>query len=172
MNPWYVFPRRRFVWCPPRHLALAALLTQLLRRFAPTHRRIIQCLRLRSHKPSVGCLDIVGWTTADPSVHPVLNPLLLAAHCLEFKDHLMNHYWLVGSSGATTFVLARLYLDSNKTSDKSTLQPTRCRFIQCCWSLWAVFFQSSGASRKGTVGSSDGALLLFLCVFNLFLAST
>jgi hypothetical protein len=76
MNRCYAFPGRRFIRCPPCHLAVAALLTQLLQRYTPTVRRIIRCWRLLTWGGTV-CFKYnhridrrFPLTTA--SVHPVL----------------------------------------------------------------------------------------------------
>jgi hypothetical protein len=47
-------------------------LTQLLRRYAPTLRRIIRCWSPHNQNVSGSFHVTVGWTAADPSVHPVL----------------------------------------------------------------------------------------------------
>jgi hypothetical protein len=65
MNRCYAFPGRRFIWCPPRHLAVAALLTQLFRRYTPTVRRFI-CMLLRDRRID-RCFPLTK-----ASVHPVL----------------------------------------------------------------------------------------------------
>jgi hypothetical protein len=72
MNWCYAFSRRRFIWCPPRQLAIEDLLTQLLRRYTPTVRQIIRCWRTCRQSVSLGLFVTVGWTIAPPSVHPVL----------------------------------------------------------------------------------------------------
>jgi hypothetical protein len=72
MNRWYTFSRCWFIRCPPRHLAIEDLLTQLLRRYTPTVRRMIRCWRTCRQNVSVGFFVTVGWTVAPPSVHPVL----------------------------------------------------------------------------------------------------
>jgi hypothetical protein len=100
MNRCYVFPRREFIWCPPRHLAVAALLTQLLWRFALTHRRIIRCLRLRNQKPSVGCLDTVRWTATEPSVHLVLLQLFRRVSILIQTRHQID--WRFNQQGVSS----------------------------------------------------------------------
>jgi hypothetical protein len=75
MNRCYAFSRCRFIRCPPRHLAVEDLLTQLLRRYALTHRQIIRCWRPRGQNLSGSFHATVGWTAAHPSVHPVLKAL-------------------------------------------------------------------------------------------------
>jgi hypothetical protein len=47
-------------------------LTELLRRYAPMHRRIIRCWRPSGQFLTVSFHMTTGWTAADPSVHPVL----------------------------------------------------------------------------------------------------
>jgi hypothetical protein len=72
MNRCYAFSRRRFIRCPPRHLAVEDLLNQLLRRYIPTVRQIIRCWRTPRQNLIVRIFETVGWTAAPPSVHPVL----------------------------------------------------------------------------------------------------
>jgi hypothetical protein len=76
MNWCYTFSRRQFIRCPPRHVAVEDPLTQLLRRITPTHRRFIRCWRPCGQIVSVSFHATVGWTAADPSVHPVLKACL------------------------------------------------------------------------------------------------
>jgi hypothetical protein len=97
MNRCYAFSRCQFIRCPPRHLAVEDLLTQLLRCYTPTVCRIIQCWRTPLQNLTVRISETVGWTAVPPSVHPVLEGL----------------------------VLARLCLDSNKASDRPTMSSLR-----------------------------------------------
>jgi hypothetical protein len=62
----------------------------------------------------------------------------------------------IGSSGAEGFVLARLCLDSNWASDRPTVFPLRLSDHPVL--LYSLLFlcNSSDATRKWTVGSSDG----------------
>jgi hypothetical protein len=76
MNWWYAFLGRRFIQCPPRPLAVAALLTQLLRRYTPTVRRIIMCWRLLTRGGTV-CFKYNRridrrFSFTEALVHPVL----------------------------------------------------------------------------------------------------
>jgi hypothetical protein len=57
---------------PPTSRSRWGSLTELLRRYAPTHRRFIQCWRPCGQIVCVSFHATVGWTTADPSVHPVI----------------------------------------------------------------------------------------------------
>jgi hypothetical protein len=66
MNRCYVFSRRRFTLCPPRHLAVEDLLTQLLQRYTLTVCRFIRCRRSRSQNISGSFHVTVGWTDASP----------------------------------------------------------------------------------------------------------
>jgi hypothetical protein len=87
MNRCYAFPGRRFIWCPPHHLAVAALLTQLFRRYAPTLRRFIRCWRTSHQTISVSFHATVGWTATDPSVHLVLKASSWRVSVLFKLDH-------------------------------------------------------------------------------------
>jgi hypothetical protein len=62
----------------------------------------------------------------------------------------------VGSSSAEAPVLARLFLDSNEASDRLTVSSLRPSDHLVLLALLLLLCNSSGASRKGTVGSSDG----------------
>jgi hypothetical protein len=72
MNRCYAFSRRRFIRCPPRHLAVEDLLTQLLRRYTPMVHQIIRCWRTPRQNLTVSIFESVRWTVALPSVHLVL----------------------------------------------------------------------------------------------------
>jgi hypothetical protein len=63
----------------------------------------------------------------------------------------------VGSSGAEDFFLARLCLDSNWASDRPTVSSLRPLDHPVLLSLLLFLFNSSDATRKWIVGSSDGA---------------
>jgi hypothetical protein len=69
----------------------------------------------------------------------------------------------VGSSGAEDFILARLCLDSNKASDRPTVSPLRPSDHPVLLSSLLLLCNSSDATRKWTVGSSDGALVFTQC---------
>jgi hypothetical protein len=62
----------------------------------------------------------------------------------------------VGSSGAEGFVLARLYLDSSWASDRPMVSPLRPSDHPVLLSSLLFLCNSSDATRKWTVGSSDG----------------
>jgi hypothetical protein len=106
------FSRRRFIWCPPTSLSCWGFLTKLLWRNAPTHRRIIRCWRPSDQIVSVS-FQTVGWTAADPSVHPVLKALSWRVSVLFKHDHRIDRWFppmdrriirrccLRGSSSAT-----------------------------------------------------------------------
>jgi hypothetical protein len=63
----------------------------------------------------------------------------------------------VGSSGAKGFVLARLCLDSNWASDRPTVSSLRPSDHPVLLSLLLFLCNSSDATRKWIVGSSNGA---------------
>jgi hypothetical protein len=62
----------------------------------------------------------------------------------------------VGSSGAEGFVLARLCLDSNWASDRPTVSPLRPSDHPVLLSSLLFLCNSSDATKKRTIGSSDG----------------
>jgi hypothetical protein len=72
MNQCYAFSRCWFIWCPSHNLAVEDLLTQLLWRYTPMMRWIIQCWRTPRQNLTVRIFVTVGWTAAPPSVHSVL----------------------------------------------------------------------------------------------------
>jgi hypothetical protein len=57
---------------PPTSLNRWGSLTELLRRYAPTVRRIIRCWKPLRQTLTVCIFKSVGWTTTSPLVHPVL----------------------------------------------------------------------------------------------------
>jgi hypothetical protein len=63
----------------------------------------------------------------------------------------------VGSFGVEDFVLARLYLDSNWASDRPAVSSLRPSDHPVLLSLQLSLCNSSDATTKWTVGSSDGA---------------
>jgi hypothetical protein len=63
----------------------------------------------------------------------------------------------VGSSGAEDFVLVHLCLDSNWASDRPTVSSLRPSDYPVLLSSLLFLCNSSDATRKWTVGSSDGA---------------
>jgi hypothetical protein len=130
MNWCYAFSRHWFIRCPPRHLAVEDLLTQLLWRYTPMVHRIIRCWSTSRQNVSVCFFMTVGWTDAS-------------------SDHG------VGSSDAEGFVLARLCLDSNWASDRSTVSSLRSSDHPVLLSSLLFLCKSSGASRTSTAGSSN-----------------
>jgi hypothetical protein len=63
----------------------------------------------------------------------------------------------VGSSGTEGFVLARLCMNSNWASDRPTVSPLRPSDHLVLLSSLLLLCNSSDATRKETVGSSDGS---------------
>jgi hypothetical protein len=72
--------------CLPPHLTID---TNYLTHW-PTHHRSIQCWRDPRNNLTVSYLQTIGWTAADPSVHPVLLLFQPAALCLDFSDHRID----------------------------------------------------------------------------------
>jgi hypothetical protein len=62
----------------------------------------------------------------------------------------------VGSSGAEGFVLARLCMNSNKASDRPKVSPLRPSDHPILLSSLFFLCNSSAATKRWTVGSSDG----------------
>jgi hypothetical protein len=63
----------------------------------------------------------------------------------------------VGSSGAEGFVLTRLCMNSNWASDRPTVSPLRPSDHPVLLSSLLFLCNSSDATKRWTVGSSDGA---------------
>jgi hypothetical protein len=123
---------------PPTSLSCWGSLTELLWRYAPTVRRFIWCWRTL-HQILIECIFItVGWTDAS-SGHGV------------------------GSSGVEGLILARLCIDSNWASDRLTVSSLRPSDHPVLLSSLLLLCNSSDATRKWIVGSSDGALVFTLC---------
>jgi hypothetical protein len=94
------FSRRRFIRCPPCHLAIEDLLTQLL---DATQQ---QCVGSSDAEDPATKTSLVAFTRPSDRTMLPLDP-----------D--------VGSSCAEDFVLARLCLDSNWVSDRLTVSSLR-----------------------------------------------
>jgi hypothetical protein len=67
--------------------------TQLLRRYAPTHCRIIRCWRPRDQNLSGSFHAAVGWTATDSSVHPVLKASSWRVSVLFKHDHRIDRWF-------------------------------------------------------------------------------
>jgi hypothetical protein len=76
----------------------------------------------------------------------------------------MNSRSIIGSSSAEAPVLACLYLDSNEASDRPTVSTLRPSDHPVLLALLLLLCNSFGASRKGTVGSSDGVNFVWSAV--------
>jgi hypothetical protein len=72
MNRCYPFQGVGSSGAPPTSHSRWGSLTELLRHYALTVRWIIRCWRPHSQIVSVSFHATVGWTAADPSVHPML----------------------------------------------------------------------------------------------------
>jgi hypothetical protein len=72
----------------------------------------------------------------------------------------------IGSSDAEGFVLVRLCLDSNWASNRSTVSSLRPSDHPVLLSSLLFLCNSSDASRKWTVGSSDSALGFNHCTYS------
>jgi hypothetical protein len=112
-------------------------LTQLFRLYVPTHRRIIRCWR-------------PGGQNLSDSFH---GP----------RDRRMNHCRPVGSSGATAWILVRLCLVWTWSSDRPTVLSIGLSVHPTLVSSLLLLCNSSDATKKWTVGSSDGALDFTQC---------
>jgi hypothetical protein len=167
MNWCYAFPGCRFIRCPPRHLAVADLLTQLLRRYTPTVRRIIGCWRPPRQNLIVRIFETVGWTAVDPSVHLVLLHWSWRVSVLFKLDHQIDRQFpLVDLWFIWRYCLPLLrFCQSSDTSrietvgssDSVKLIPASAQCTKC-----------TDACTDGTVGSSDDGFSLFSRVIDLF----
>jgi hypothetical protein len=137
MNRCYAFSRRRFIRCPPRHLAIEDLLTQLLRRYTITMHQIIRCWRTPHQSLTVSIFETVGWTAAPPLVHLVLK---------------------IKSWRIPVLIQTKRRIDRRCPNSE-------CWIIRCYYLLQFFSFQSLDASTKWTVSSSDSANFNFaFCV--------
>jgi hypothetical protein len=82
---------------------------------------------------------------------------------MHLQERQMNRCFTIGSSGAEGFSLARLCLDSNEASDRPTVSTLRPSDHPVLLSSLLFLCNSSGATRNGTVGSSNGALAFTQC---------
>jgi hypothetical protein len=110
-------------------------LTQLFWCYAPTHRRIIRCWGPRGQNHSGNFYAIVGRNNSTP----------------------------VGSSGAWGFILARLCLVQTWSLDRPTVPSNGPLIHPMLLSSFLPLCNSCDATRKWTVGSSDGALVFSQC---------
>jgi hypothetical protein len=79
------------------------------------------------------------------------------------SDKLTLHFDQgVGSSGAEGFVSAHLCINSNWVSDRPTVSPLRPSDHSVLLSSLLFLCNSSDASRKWTIGSSDGTYVFTL----------
>jgi hypothetical protein len=167
MNRCYAFSRRRFIRCPPRHLAIEDLLTQLLRRYTPTVRRIIRYWRTLRQNLTVCIFNSVGWTAAPSSVHPVLklqswrvSILIQMRHqtdrrCPHSDHRIIQCYWLCCYFSA---------IHSVHLGKGLSVHPT----VSTSFGLLCSVPTTPTLCTDGTIGSSDGVFSSpFLRVFNL-----
>jgi hypothetical protein len=113
MNICYPFQGVGSSGVPPTSLSRWGSLTELLWRYAPTHRQIIRCWRPRCQILTVSFHVTIGWTAADLSVHPVLLCWSWRVSVLFELDHqidrwfppmdrqFIRRYWLRGFISAT-----------------------------------------------------------------------
>jgi hypothetical protein len=167
MNRCYAFPGPRFIWFPPHHLAIAALLTQLFRRYAPTLRRFIRCWRTSRQTISVNFHATVGWTAADPSVHPVLKASSWCVSVLFKLDHRIVRRFPPMDRRFIRRCCLRDFsspIHPTQLGKGPSVHPTVSSDSSRC----IVYQVLRRYCTDGTVGSSDGVFfLLFLRVFNL-----
>jgi hypothetical protein len=104
------------------------------------------------------CSDAIHRRTVGSSgaEDPAAKSSLLA--CTRPSDRLMLPFDQgVRSSGAEDFFLVRLYLDSNWVSDRPTVSSLRPSDHPVLLSSLLFLCNSSDATRKWTIGSSEGA---------------
>jgi hypothetical protein len=135
MNRCYAFSRCWFIRCPPRHLAIEDLLTQLLRRNTPTVRRIIRCWRTLRQYLTVCIFKSVGWTAAPLLVHPVLK----------------LQSWRIS-------VLIQMKRRIDRRCPHSDRQIIRCYWLCCFFSAIDPTHLGEGLSVHPTVSTSFGQL--------------
>jgi hypothetical protein len=104
--------------------------------------------------------------TDGASDHLMLKDSSPKPYCPHLRDRRMNCCPTVGSSGAEAPVLARLCLDLNEASDRPMVSSLRPLDHPVLLALLLLLSNSSGATIKWTVGSSDGALV-FTQVYQL-----
>jgi hypothetical protein len=104
------------------------------------------------------CSDAIHWRSVGSSgaEDPATKSSLLASMRLSDRPTLPFDQG-VGSSDVEGFVLARLCLDSNWASDRPTVSLLRPSDHPVLLSSLLFLCNSSDATRKWTVGSSDGA---------------
>jgi hypothetical protein len=98
-----------------------------------------------------------------PSDHPVLKDSSTNPYSMRLQERRMNRCFTVRSSGAEAPVLAHLCLDSNEASDRPTVSILRPSNHSVLPSSLLLLCNSSDATRKWTVGSSDGVLVFTQC---------
>jgi hypothetical protein len=168
MNRCYAFPGRWFIWCPPRHLVVADLLTQLLWRYTQMVRRIIRCWRTPHQNLTVHSFETIGWTATDPSVHPVLLHWSWRISVLFKLDHWIERQfppvdrWFIWRYCLPLLRFCQLFdasrIETVRSYDGAKLIPASAQCTKC-----------NDACTDGTIGSSDGGFSLFSHVFDLFL---
>jgi hypothetical protein len=104
------------------------------------------------------CSDAIHWRCISSSgaEDPATKSSLLASTQPSDRPKLPLNQG-VGSSGAEDFFLARLCLDSNWASDRPMVSSLRPSDHPVLLSLLLFLCNSSNATSKWTVGSSDGA---------------
>jgi hypothetical protein len=104
------------------------------------------------------CSDTIhrGCVSSSGAEDPAAKSSLYAASWLSDRPMLSLDQG-VGSSGAEGFVLARLYMNSNWASDRPMVSSLRPSDHPVLLSSLLFLCNSSDATRKCTVGSSDGA---------------
>jgi hypothetical protein len=159
MNQCYPFQGVGSSGAPSTSLSRWGSLTELLRRYAPTHHRFIRCWRPRGQIVSVSFHATVGWTTANPSVHPVLKASSWRVSVLFKHDHRIDRRFppmdrrfirrccLRGSSSP----IHPVQLESTPS-----VHPTVC----VNWASFTYCTKCTDACTAGTVGSSDGVNFL------------
>jgi hypothetical protein len=110
-------------------------LTQLFQRYAPMHRRIIQCWRPRSQNLSDSFHTTVGWTAADPSIHLVLLHESWCVSVLFELDHRIDRWFLPMDRQ----FIRRYYLLFFFSATRPTLLENDRRFIQRRLGFYPVY---------------------------------
>jgi hypothetical protein len=95
--------------------------------------------------------------TDSVSVHPMLKDSSPKPYCLLLRDHRMNRCSTVGSSSATTPVLACLCLIQIGSPDRLMVPSNGLSVHLTLLTSLLILYNSFGASRKWIVDSSDSA---------------
>jgi hypothetical protein len=132
MNRCYAFPGRRFIRCPPRHLAIEDLLTQLLRRYTPVLKHASPnpyCMHL--HNRRIDRRYLWSWRRFIRCWRPRLGASLYRFKLsVEYTDGVITQ--IVGSSSATVFAALPLqFIRRIDKMDRRFIRRCQLHFASC-----------------------------------------